>query len=205
MRSRSLLALAPLILVVELALAQTCPCTQQTDATCEVLELSGPGTCSSSAFTCNKCLCVTEGLGTSTCDVESAQALVFTGSGSECALQSVSYAKCPEVAAVGWTAAADNGQHCDRACTAVNGTCNVDRLIALNDLGGVDNTAFAAVFSEVGLTCRFFVDDPNLGAPLYYSGGCGYSSSKTPVCGAALAYGSSVRVCCCGADEDCPI
>jgi len=105
----------------------------------------------------------------------------------------------------GWTLATGVVDDCDDACATVGSTCNIDRIIALNDLGGVNNTAFASVFSELGLNCRNFADNADPGAPYYYGTACYYTSSQTPTCGANGAPRSNLRVCCCGADEYCPI
>eukprot|EP00182_Erythrolobus_australicus_P004548 CAMPEP_0185829252 /NCGR_PEP_ID=MMETSP1353-20130828/140_1 /TAXON_ID=1077150 /ORGANISM="Erythrolobus australicus, Strain CCMP3124" /LENGTH=116 /DNA_ID=CAMNT_0028527017 /DNA_START=105 /DNA_END=455 /DNA_ORIENTATION=- len=80
--------------------AQTvCPCAELVDTTCAPLQQvpRNPSACFANSVTCNKCVCVDVAEATASCNVVSAQTLVFVGTGPSCTLDTVEYAECPAV------------------------------------------------------------------------------------------------------------
>uniref|UniRef100_A0A7S1XJ58 Uncharacterized protein n=1 Tax=Erythrolobus australicus TaxID=1077150 RepID=A0A7S1XJ58_9RHOD len=198
------------------AMAQPCACVRRVNETCQVLQPTGPDSCRSLALVCDRCECVEEGgEGTETCDVLTVPAPVFVGNGSECETRLVTYAECPADIAAGWVLGANTGnvEDCNAICNEAKGACNAARTAELNDLGGVDNAAFAAAFAQVGIACELFTDASASYAqpiaPAYFEflgrPNCLYDPAKSPTCGANLAAVGARRMCCCGQDSDCPL
>mmetsp|Transcript_3849 Transcript_3849/g.8475 ORF Transcript_3849/g.8475 Transcript_3849/m.8475 type:complete len:266 (-) Transcript_3849:1123-1920(-) len=72
-----------------------CPCEFVVGAECAVLTPINDGTtCTESVTPCDRCECVPTG-GSLLCATNVISAYVFTGTGTECSLQEVTYAECP--------------------------------------------------------------------------------------------------------------
>jgi len=187
--------------------AQTCPCVEQISRDCEVLEEIIPSFCSSSSVRCTRCICVTEDQATTTCEVDTGDALVFTDAARErCGVQTFSYAVCPGTRNSGWVLAATQ-QSCTAACNAAVGSCNESRMQTLNALGATDAAAFKVPFAAAGVTCNSVFGQANsFGlAPFAGTVNCVYTTEDTSSCDTSVGSTLVRRLCCCGLDSDCPL
>mmetsp|Transcript_14245 Transcript_14245/g.30684 ORF Transcript_14245/g.30684 Transcript_14245/m.30684 type:complete len:229 (-) Transcript_14245:300-986(-) len=188
---------------------------------CDYAFETSPGFCKTDSTPCDFCKCITGG--PMSCQVVPGGALVITNpANGACQMETTMYAECPASTpmptatptpvpqpAGGWFLSAQ-GESCDSICATNSLPCVPAPVQDLNSIS-VGSPSFLAAFvlSEFGHTCTSTPSDCPLCADYMPgirpdSGECSFSSAQSAsIC--ATTAGKFQRVCCCGAEADCPV